>query len=285
MNIAQLASITGIGVDLLSNILSGGGGGGGPTTPYVSPFGAGPNIGGLASRTQINPNITDYEKYGFGPEAQFFSGGQGGLAGTGTGTATPTVTKDTPYTGGTLMFPEGTSSGVTPPATPATTTTTAPATGYAANLRNPDIAAYKTMIDKSLSSFYQMGQMTDQQLRDYQQKTYDAINAPGATIETVRAALPVPQYTTFNKPTGTPAPTFTEPYTYTAPTQPITDPNRYVNDLYKQLAASVSTGILSSAAAQDIQSKLRQNLTSAAPSAQSAQSIFDTAMQQYKPLI
>lgn len=124
--------------------------------------------------------------------------GGGTDAGGGTGGGTETGG------GGRLTFDEDTSSGVTPPTTPTTTTTTAPATGYAANLRNPEIAAYKTMIDRSLGSFYQMGQMTEQQLRDYQQKTYDAINAPGATLETVRAAVPVPQYTMFNQPTGTP---------------------------------------------------------------------------------
>jgi hypothetical protein len=58
MDYATLASLVG------SAVAGGGGGGGtGPTTPYVSPFGAGTGLGpGFAARTQINPNIADYEK-------------------------------------------------------------------------------------------------------------------------------------------------------------------------------------------------------------------------------
>ena len=58
---------------LLGSAVAGGGGGGGagPTTPYVSPFGAGTGFGtGMDYRAQ--PNILDYERYGFGPEATFF---------------------------------------------------------------------------------------------------------------------------------------------------------------------------------------------------------------------
>jgi len=58
---------------LLGSAVAGGGRGGGtgPTTPYVSPFGAGTGFGtGMDYRAQ--PNILDYERYGFGPEATFF---------------------------------------------------------------------------------------------------------------------------------------------------------------------------------------------------------------------
>lgn len=58
---------------LLGSAVAGGGGGGGtgPTTPYVSPFGAGTGFGaGMDYRAQ--PAIADYERYGFGPEATFF---------------------------------------------------------------------------------------------------------------------------------------------------------------------------------------------------------------------
>lgn len=79
LNIAELASVLGVGADLLGKLL-GGGGDTMATTPYVSPFGpgagTGAGAGGLAARTQVNPNITDYERYGFGPEAAFFSGVQ-----------------------------------------------------------------------------------------------------------------------------------------------------------------------------------------------------------------
>lgn len=58
---------------LLGSAVAGGGGGGGtgPTTPYISPFGAGTGFGtGMDYRAQ--PAIADYERYGFGPEASFF---------------------------------------------------------------------------------------------------------------------------------------------------------------------------------------------------------------------
>jgi hypothetical protein len=70
LNLAQLLSIGGIGADLLKSLLAGGGGTG-TATPYVSPFGTG---AGFAPRQDMraNPNIADYERYGFGPEAMFF---------------------------------------------------------------------------------------------------------------------------------------------------------------------------------------------------------------------
>jgi hypothetical protein len=62
------ASLLGSGV---SSLL---GGGSGSTTavPYVSPFGAGPAFG-AGQDMRVNPNIADYERYGFGPEASFFA--------------------------------------------------------------------------------------------------------------------------------------------------------------------------------------------------------------------
>lgn len=75
LNIAQLASIFGVGADLLGKLL-GGDTSGADTTPYVSPFGTGTGAATFAPRTQVNPNIADYERYGFGPEAAFFSGVQ-----------------------------------------------------------------------------------------------------------------------------------------------------------------------------------------------------------------
>jgi len=280
MGISDYATLA----SLAASAVGGGGGGGtGSTTPYVSPFGAGTNFGGLASRTQINPNITDYEKYGFGPEAQFFSGGQGGLAGTGTGTAT--ATKDTPYTGGTLTLPEGTTAGVTPPTTPVTTTTTAPATTYQTNLKDPDIFSYMKTVNDSLGSFYKMGQMTDQQVRDYQQKMYDAINTPGATIDTFRSAVAMPQYTMFNQPTGTPVANVPAPFEYTAPAQPIQNLSAYMNDLNSQIGSRVSQGLLSAADAQKIQGDLTNVYRSGGATTQGLQSAFDAASQKYKPLI
>lgn len=282
MGITDYATLASLAASAVAG--GGGGGGTGSTTPYVSPFGAGTNFGGLASRTQINPNITDYEKYGFGPEAQFFSGGQGGLAGTGTGTGTAT-TKDTPYTGGTLTFPEGTTAGVTPPTTPVTTTTTAPATTYQANLKDPDIFSYMKTVNDSLGSFYKMGQMTDQQVRDYQQKMYDAINTPGATIDTFRSAVAMPQYTMFNQPTGTPVANVPAPFEYTAPAQPIQNLSAYMNDLNSQIGSRVSQGLLSVADAQKIQGDLTNVYRTSGATTQGLQSAFDAASQKYRPLI
>jgi hypothetical protein len=70
LTLPQLLSIGGVGADLLQSLLAGGGGAG-TATPYVSPFGTG---AGLAPRQDMraNPNIADYERYGFGPEAMFF---------------------------------------------------------------------------------------------------------------------------------------------------------------------------------------------------------------------
>ena len=78
LSVPQLLSIGGIGADLLKNLLAGGGGTG-PTTPYVSPFGTGVGIG-AGRDMRANPNIIDYERYGFGPEAMFFQPGYGLLS-------------------------------------------------------------------------------------------------------------------------------------------------------------------------------------------------------------
>lgn len=75
LNLPQLLSIGGIGADLLKNLLAGGDGTG-TGVPYVSPFGAGVGLG-TGRDMRANPNITDYEKYGFGPEAMFFQPGYG----------------------------------------------------------------------------------------------------------------------------------------------------------------------------------------------------------------
>jgi hypothetical protein len=82
LTLPQLLSIGGIGADLLSNLL-GGGGGTGTATPYVSPFGGG--VGFAPGRDmRANPNILDYERYGFGPEAMFFRPEYSGLVSGGT---------------------------------------------------------------------------------------------------------------------------------------------------------------------------------------------------------
>jgi hypothetical protein len=78
LTVPQLLSIGGVGADLLQSLLAGGGGGTGTGSPYVSQFGTG---AGFAPRQdmRVNPNILDYERYGFGPEAMFFRPEYSGL--------------------------------------------------------------------------------------------------------------------------------------------------------------------------------------------------------------
>ena len=106
---SQLYNIGSLGSAVIGGLLGGGGGSGGAGTgtPYVSPFGAGPAIGGADFR--VNPNIKNYEQYGFGGEATFFrpeynklvsSGASMGGAPIG-GTATTNTPTYTPLIGGT----------------------------------------------------------------------------------------------------------------------------------------------------------------------------------------
>ena len=78
LSISQLLSLGSIGGGLLQDLLAGGGGDTGAGVPYVSPFGTG---AGFAPRQDMraNPNIIDYERYGFGPEAMFFQPQYSGL--------------------------------------------------------------------------------------------------------------------------------------------------------------------------------------------------------------
>lgn len=89
LTLPQLISIGGIGADLLGNLL-GGDGGAGTGLPYVSQFGPGVGIG-AGRDMRANPNITDYERYGFGPEAMFFQPGYGLLNSAATPTQAPPI--------------------------------------------------------------------------------------------------------------------------------------------------------------------------------------------------
>ena len=80
LTIPQLLSLGGVGADLLQSLLAGGGGDTGAGVPYVSPFGTGAGVGfGTGQDMRANPNIIDYERYGFGPEAMFFKPQYSGL--------------------------------------------------------------------------------------------------------------------------------------------------------------------------------------------------------------
>jgi hypothetical protein len=78
LNVPQLLSLGSVGADLLQNLLAGGDGAGAGVS-YVSPFGTGVGIG-AGRDMRATPNITDYERYGFGPEAMFFQPGYGLLS-------------------------------------------------------------------------------------------------------------------------------------------------------------------------------------------------------------
>jgi hypothetical protein len=85
LSIPELLSIGGVGADLLKSLLAGSGGTG-TGVPYVSPFGTG--VGFAPGRDmRANPNILDYERYGFGPEAMFFRPEYSGLVSGGTAPA------------------------------------------------------------------------------------------------------------------------------------------------------------------------------------------------------
>lgn len=75
LTLPQLLSIGGVGADLLKNLLAGGTDTG-TGAPYVSPFGTGVGFA-PGQDMRANPNIIDYERYGFGPEAMFFQPGYG----------------------------------------------------------------------------------------------------------------------------------------------------------------------------------------------------------------
>lgn len=80
LTLPQLISIGGIGADLLGSLM--GGGGTGTGAPYVSPFGTGVGFA-RGQDMRVNPNIADYEQYGFGPEAMFFRPEYSGLVSAG----------------------------------------------------------------------------------------------------------------------------------------------------------------------------------------------------------
>jgi hypothetical protein len=315
MDYATLASLVG------SAVAGGGGGGGaGPTTPYVSPLGAGTDFAGLASRRQINPNIADYERYGFGPEAQFFSGIQtvnsytppaanvaspSAATGGGGGTIPPTPAATTPAattpaapttttnlldsvasTGGnrTVTLPQGPVSGGSPTVfqqgTPVQISPTARETNVinnatavinpanrVQNLGQQGVFDYYKNALETAGAYARSGYITPEAAALYTAKLNAAMAAPNASLEAIRAAAPMPQYT------------------YTAPSQPITDRGAYINDLYKQIGANVSQGLLAAPQAQTLQGQLRQAYLNPQSTTEQLQGIYNTGMQQYKPLI
>jgi hypothetical protein len=296
MDYATLASLA------ASAVTGGGGGGGaGPTTPYVSPFGAGTDFAGLASRRQINPNITDYEKYGFGPEAQFFSGIQ--TVNSSTPPAAPasaaatnlvdSAAQATLPQSSQLTLNEGAAPTNAPttqiggnlgPSTPENTGMTQERLDQLQarynNMRSPEFFNYFKSVNDVLDTYVGRGYMTPDQAKAYQGRLETAASAPNANLTSLQGAVPMPQISDFRMPTGTPT-----PVTYTAPSQPITDRSAYINDLYKQLGANVSQGLLAVPQAQTLQGQLRQAYLNPQSTTEQLQGIYNTGMQQYKPLI
>jgi hypothetical protein len=125
---------------------------------------------------------------------------------------------------------------------------------------------YKTALETA-GNYANSGYITPEAASLYTAKLNSALAAPNATLESIRAAAPLPQYT------------------YTGSTQPITDPNRYVNDLFKQIGSQFSQGLLNQEQARNIQSQLQRNLVSGSTSTEALQNIYNTEMQKYKPLI
>lgn len=133
LTLSELATLGSLGASAVGSLFGGGSGGTGTGTPYVSPFGAGPAIGGADFR--VNPNIKNYEEYGFGGEATFFrpeynklvsSGASMGGAPIG-GTATTNTPTYTPLIGGTTTGGTTTTGGATTGGTTAVTKQERPA--------------------------------------------------------------------------------------------------------------------------------------------------------------
>jgi hypothetical protein len=309
LSATQLATLASIGVSGLNSLFGGGSGGGtGAGTPYVSALGAMPSF---TPRTQINPNITDYERYGYGPEALFFSGGQRldtytptaattaaqtispvATPAATTPAATPTNLIDSAAGGVNLTLNEGAgTAGTGPqiggnlgPATPENTGMTQERLDQLQdrfeNMRSGEFFNYFKSVNDVLGNYAAKGIITPNDAQVYQSRLEAAASTPGATLASLQSAVPMPQISDFIGPTGT-----RPVYTYTAPSQPIVDRSAYINDLYKQLGAQVSQGFLPNTAAQNIQSQLRQTYLNPQSTTEQLQNVYNTAIQQYRPLI
>jgi hypothetical protein len=322
LNLAQLAAITGIGVDLLGSLIGGGGGGGaaGATTPYVSPFG-GTGGGMAAGDFRVNPNITDYERYGFGPEASFFGPGYYGLAGSGANMGyTPPASTTT-----------GTTTGATTGTTGGTTTTTPSARppGFTGVMADQKIGDKQVVDDKtyvwggddkgwqwlatdnngnqvlmpgngatnvtSTEEMFKSGLM--RQLTPEETLQATALERAVAAAPTAAAATklnPNSVYFDIDQRTADALGNrnligdvmSVQQLQQAMAARELTDPNKYATNLYQQIGQQLSGGLLNIDQARAIQQQIQQQLVSSPNvTTQSLQSIYDTNMQQYKPLI
>lgn len=268
LSLAQLASILGIGVDLLGKLI-GGGGGEGATTPYVSPFGGGATLN-LGGRTQINPNIADYERYGFGPEALFFSQGQNipyvppvttaTTGGTTTGGTTRTTTGQTGVISQPRMTNTTNDDVVVPGATTAPTLLpnmvsslgpTATSAQIEGALANAKTAQEATKINPG-TVYYNIDTATADALGDR------GLIGDVMSIQQLQQAMAARE---------------------------LTDPNKFATNLFQQIGEQYNKGVLNIDQARAIQQQIQQEQARTGASTQNMQNIFNTAMQQYKPLI
>lgn len=72
MGLADYLAAAGLIGSGVSSLFGNGAGGAASTRPYISPFGPMAAGFGAGIDYRAQPNITDYERYGFGPEATFF---------------------------------------------------------------------------------------------------------------------------------------------------------------------------------------------------------------------
>ena len=127
LSATQLATLGSLGASAVGSLFGGSGGTTGTGTPYVSPFGVGGTMAGGDFRA--NPNIQNYEQYGFGGEASFFrpeyynlvsSGSKMGYtppAGTTAPTYTPLIGGNTNGTMSQPVMNTGPSEAITSPVT------------------------------------------------------------------------------------------------------------------------------------------------------------------------
>lgn len=323
LSLAQLASITGIGVDLLGNLIGGGGGGEGATTPYTSPFGGGATLN-LGGRVQVNPNIADYEKYGFGPEAMFFSQGQN----------IPYVPPVTTAPATSIAAKTTTTGGATTTTGGATTTTTTPwtapsgFTGVGPNTKVGDkqVVDGKTYVwggdgvgwqwlatnnngqqvlmpgngatnVSSIDAMMKSGVMRPANEAEMARLAeIDRIMAEASAAETAAEATKInPGTAYFNIDTATADALgdrgligdvmSIQELQQAMAARELTDPNKFATNLFQQIGEQYNKGVLNIDQARAIQQQIQQEQARTGASTQNMQNIFNTAMQQYKPLI
>lgn len=76
-----------------------------------------------------------------------------------------------------------------------------------------------------------------------------------------------------------------QPQIYAASSQPVADRSAYLNNLFRQIDTQVSQGLLAGSQAQDIQKELRKTYINPQSTTEQLQNVYNTQIQQYRPLI